>query len=140
MNRIIFVLAMLAAASDLAYSAKKPVPVMFGGQEDLDACFASGVVKGLDAAGDNFLSVRSGPASDYPEIDRLYTNDSVTFCETNGKWVGIVYGEPKGKETGDVDGESPECGTGTPVQPQKPYDGPCRSGWVFKAYVEETAG
>ena len=63
MGRIVFVLLMITAASSIAYSAKKPVPVTYGGQEDLDACSSMGEVKGLNPQGDNFLSVRSGPAS-----------------------------------------------------------------------------
>jgi hypothetical protein len=136
MNRIVFVLMMIIAVSTIAYSARSPVPVMFGGEKDMDACLGSGVVKGLDPGGDNFLSVRSGPASSYPEIDRLHAGDQVSFCDVNGKWVGIVYSEPKG----DAEGEPDDCGTGTPVQQHKPYDGPCRSGWVFETFVEQTAG
>lgn len=69
-------------------------------------CDTTGVVKGLDYYGDNFLSVRSGPDSSYREIDRIYSGDRVRICRWSrgGNWLNIRY-----------------------------YDG--REGWVFHRYI-----
>jgi hypothetical protein len=56
---------------------------------------ASSEVKGLKAGGDGFLAVRSGPGGSYAELDRLHNGDVVAYCAKNGKWIGIVYGDPK---------------------------------------------
>ena len=107
--------------------AQQGVPVMLNDQGE-DAC-GTGMVSGLDPAGDNFLAVRSGPGTDHPEIDRLSPDTMVAMCDSSGGWVGIVYG-----------GE--ECTGGSPaaVTQNGPYEGPCGSGWAFGQYVRLLAG
>ena len=39
--------------------------------------------------------MRSGPGGSYAELDRLHNGDVVAYCAKNGKWIGIVYGDPK---------------------------------------------
>ncbi len=103
------------------------VPVMVGGEPDLDACGAVGVIRGISRNGDGFLAVRSGPGSKYKMIDKLYRNgERVTMCDDKGKWVGIVYGR--------------NCGVGTPIPKRKPYEGSCKSGWIFEKYIRMIAG
>jgi hypothetical protein len=107
------------------------VPVMAGGEEDLDACGSSGRIVGLNPRGDGFLSVRSGPGGKpYREIDRLYNGNAVMVCDEQGPWLAVVYGR-----SADDD-----CGVGTPWPVRKPYGGPCRSGWVHSRYVRMVAG
>ena len=99
------------------------VPVMIGGEKDMDACGgAIGVVQGISRRGDGFLAVRSGPGTKYTTIDKFYRNgERVIICDRKGKWIGIVYGK--------------NCATGSPVLQRKPYDGSCKSGWAFEKYV-----
>ncbi|MEZ5668010.1 MAG: integron [Alphaproteobacteria bacterium] len=128
-------LAGLALAGAAQAQQTPEVPVMVGVQPDLDACLTQGVVSGLDASGDNFLAVRSGPGSGYGQIDALHTDDVVAMCETRGRWIGIVY-QPGDRQ---VPGPS-DCGVGSPIWPRQAYPGTCRSGWVFEAYVTPYAG
>jgi len=108
----------------LAY-AKVPVMISSGGEE-LDPCSLA-QVRGLDSRGDGFLAVRNGPGGDYTQVDELYNGDKVWYCDEQGSWIGVVYG-------GD------ECGVASPVNPATPYSGNCRSGWVFKKFINVIAG
>ena len=121
-----------AAPAALAQPAPRlDVPVMVGGEEELDGCASAGRIAGLDPRGDGFLSVRSGPGGrPYREIDRLHNGNEVIVCDERGPWLGIVYG---GAANAD-------CGVGTPWPLRKPYAGPCRFGWVHSRYVRIVAG
>jgi hypothetical protein len=113
----------------LSQAGTRPVPVMIGGEPDLDACGAVGVVSGLDSKPASTLSVRSGPGSQFEAIDRLSSGTRIWLCEHQGRWVGIVYG-PDGQD----------CGIATSSQRRRPYTGPCTAGWVFDKYVTLVAG
>jgi hypothetical protein len=122
-------LAVLFGATAQAQQAKLDVPIMVGGTE-LDACGSIAVVKGLDPAGDNFLSVRSGPGAGYREIDRLKTKDNVIICGEKGVWFAAIY--PWTNKN--------DCKVGTPWPKRAPYTGPCKSGWIHSKFVEIIAG
>jgi hypothetical protein len=107
----------------------RSVPVMIGGERDLDACGAVGVVSGLDPKPASTLSVRSGPGPQFDRIDRLTSGTRVWLCDRKGPWVGVVYG-PDGQD----------CGVSRPIDRRRPYTGPCASGWVFDKYVSLLAG
>lgn len=47
-------------------------------------------VVGLDPSGDNYLSVRTGPGSQFAEVDRLSPNELVSIMGRSGKWFKIV--------------------------------------------------
>lgn len=100
---------------------------MIGGSEEFDACGGVGEVTGLDPNGDYYLSVRTGPGTKYEEVDRLPMGAAVFLCDERGSWHGIVY--PQG-----------DCGVTTPVAVRQPYRGVCRSGWVYKKYINVIAG
>ena len=104
------------------------LPVMIGAARDLDACMGLGRVARLDPQGDGFLAVRTGPSTDYPQIDELHNGDAVHLCEEKGRWWGIVYGGIGG------------CGVTSPVPRRMAYRGPCRAGWVHGRYVDFIAG
>lgn len=123
-----------------AQAGSKRTPVMVGGNAEFDACPSAGVVTklGPQRAEDpksGFLSVRSGPGgSAYFELDRLYNGDEVLICGGGeGPWHAVVYpGRGQSMES---------CGPlGSPIRVRRVYDGPCRSGWIHKNYVEITAG
>lgn len=126
---VTLVVACLAPGWTGARAQQARVPVMYGAEPGLDACGGLGRVKGLKRGGDNFLSVRAGPGASHREIDRLRNGRSVWFCDGNGDWIGIVYGTA-----------GQECKVGSPVARKMPYPGPCRSGWVHRAFVELMAG
>jgi hypothetical protein len=103
---------------------KRPqVPIIIESDANLDPC-GVGVVHGLKASGDGFLSVRSGPGTGYQEIDRAYNGQYVYWCAQKGTWVGIVYGD-----------NSAGCNVMTAWAVTQPYTGPCRSGWVHERWV-----
>ncbi len=123
--------ATLGSAAVAQPAPRLDVPVMAGGEEDLDACGSSGRIAGLNPRGDGFLSVRSGPGGKpYREIDRLHNGNAVIVCDEQGPWLAVVYGRSP----------DDDCGVGTPWPTRKPYAGPCRSGWVHSRYVRMVAG
>lgn len=121
------VLSLVAAGNVAPLAADDGVPVMIGGEPDLDACASLGEVTGLDPKGENFLSVRTGPGVGFAAVDRLAAAAQVYICETRGNWLGIVY--PGG-----------DCGVSTPITQRRAYRGNCRSGWVCRKYVTPLAG
>jgi hypothetical protein len=102
---------------------------MIGGDLDLDACGAVGIVSGLDPKSSSALSVRSGPGRQFEAIDKLASGTRIWLCDHQGRWVGIVYG-PDGQD----------CGVSTSSPRRRPYAGPCAAGWVFEKYVALVAG
>jgi len=102
------------------------VPVTVGG-----ACATGGVI-GLDPNGDNFLSVRSGPGGQpFREIDRLFSSDAVYVCgRKNTTWLAVVYSAARTAQDGcDI----------APKGARRPYDGPCKFGWVHSRYIKVSA-
>lgn len=66
-------------------------------EDDQAAGCAGSIVSGLDPNGDGFLSVRTGPGSNFTKIDELHNGDTVRTCAQQGKWVGVYYGQPRRK-------------------------------------------
>ncbi len=134
------VLVMLVTAFVLpAQAQSKRVPVMVGGNPQFDACPSSGVVarlgpKRTEDPKSGFLSVRSGPGgAPYFEMDRLFNGDPILVCGNEGPWHAVIY--PGRGQTID------DCGPlGSPIRNRRAYEGPCRSGWLHRNYVEITAG
>jgi hypothetical protein len=135
MVQAILLAAAIAAMPSIAVAqAKIDVPLVLGGSEDVDACEGGGVIVGLNPRGDGFLSVRSGPAGNYSELDRLYNGNTVQICGYRGAWMAVIYpadGTP-------ADGAN--CGTGRPWPTRQAYTGPCKYGWVSSRYVKGIAG
>jgi len=123
-----FITLMLSFAA-MPVFAGGAVPVMVGGVAKLDACGGLGEVRGLNQSSDGFLAVRMGPGSKYPMIDRLYNGNQVYFCDSHGKWIGIVYGKP-----------AQDCGLSSPLPKRQPYKGPCQSGWAHRNWLVLIAG
>lgn len=110
---------------------KIDVPVMAGGEPNLDACLGTGVIEGLDPRGDGFLSVRSGPGGrKYREIARVYNGMRVYICDQKGPWLGVVYSTKS----------SAECNVTSPWSKRMAYTGPCNYGWIHSKYVGDLAG
>ena len=122
-------LAFFFCATAQAQQVKLDVPIVVGGTQ-LDACGSIAAVKGLDPAGDNFLSVRSGPGAAYREIDRLKAKEHVIICGEKGVWYAAIY--PWSNKN--------DCKVGTPWPKRAVYTGPCKSGWIHSKFVEIIAG
>ncbi|MBV5309820.1 hypothetical protein [Chromatium okenii] len=115
-------------ASNTVLGAER-VPVMIGGDTDVDACGAVGEVRGLDDfRGDGFLSVRKGPGSQYLEIDRLHNGDQVYLCNDRGNWAGIIY-----STGGNL---SASCNVSSSIANKQSYRGPCKSGWAYMKWLK----
>jgi hypothetical protein len=102
------------------------VPVLVGGEVELDACGSVGIVSGLRGGQGNFISVRRGPGRSFREVGRLRPGDRVWMCDAREAWVGVVFGRG--------------CGVAAPRAQRKPYNGPCASGWVAERYLRLEAG
>lgn len=130
----------LAAGAPATAAFKTPaaMPVMIGGEAELDACGTVGRVYRLKRDGDNFLSVRSAPSVAAPARARLRNGHLVWICDERPGWMGIVYDpDPAKQRAGSV---PLDCGVANPVARRAVYRGPCRSGWVSAAFVEVIAG
>ncbi len=123
------VAVLFVSLSWMAIAGSNERSVRIGGEADYDACGSTGEVRGLNASGDNFLAVRSGPGSKFAMIDKIHTGDPVYICDQHGRWIGIVY------TSGDRD-----CGVSSPVARRQPYSGGCQSGWVHQKYIKLVAG
>lgn len=128
MLRFVFSMtATLLAGNAFAQDAQQ---VQIGGEPEVDACSGFGQITGLDPNGDNFLSVRTGPGTEFSRIDRLGPDQKVWLCDVAGNWFGVVYAKESGVD----------CGVSSPVPMRVPYNGACQSGWVYSKYVMQTAG
>ena len=131
---ILLAAAVAAMPAVTAAPAKIDVPILLGGSEDVDACEGGGVIVGLNPRGDGFLSVRSGPAGKYSELDRLYNGNIVHICGYRGAWMAVIYPADGTPANGT------NCGTGRPWPTRQAYTGPCKYGWVSSRYVKGIAG
>lgn len=131
MYRVIFAILLLICSFQIA-ADNFVIPVIVGGDNNLDACPSLGVVSGLKSEGNGFLAVRSGANFKYALIDKLLEGQKVFICNvsTDGNWFGVVYSRE------NID----DCGVSTPVTPAQPYKGKCKSGWVDAHSIKVLAG
>lgn len=111
-------------------AGEKKTPVMYGVDENVDACSSFGMVGNLGKGVDEFLAVKAAPFLKAKRIDKLLKNQTVSICEEKTDWYGVVY--TKNREQ--------DCGVSTPIEKRKPYSGPCKSGWVYKKYIRIVGG
>lgn len=132
MGKILFALALLSY-SLVSFADNVAMPVMVGGEDEMDACASIGVVSGLKPGGDGFLAVRTGTNASYKQLDKLLEGQQVFICDSSsdGKWYGIVYSQRS---------EQVDCGVSSPISPAQPYKGQCKSGWVSKHWIKQIAG
>jgi len=82
----------LLLAPAAAVANQLDVPITENPYGDCQAAWYSiGQVHGLKAGGDGFLSVRSGPGSDYRKLDEVHNGDKLEIYEVRGDWMGVVY-------------------------------------------------
>lgn len=104
------------------------LPVMVGGNEDLDACMSVGVIQPAKSLTD--VNIYSGPSTAAKVTAHLPEGRFVWICSEQKGWVGIVY--PASNEK--------FCEVSEPITPAQPYLGECQSGWVPAKFVELVAG
>jgi hypothetical protein len=122
--------ALLATASAHAGApSPKAVPVMVGGNADIDACPSLAQVGGATSG---LISVKAGPSAEHAEIDRLANGAFAYACEEHGEWTGVVYLQGKN--------EAPDCGVASNRAKRSSYKGPCKSGWVRSRWLSIVAG
>jgi hypothetical protein len=111
--------------------AEAPVPVMVGGDENMDVCPSVGVITDVapDATGEK-LAVRSGPSKSFPIVATLKKGAKIWLCSSRGGWSGVVFPDSK-------DGY---CEVSSPIVPEQPYQGKCKSGWISESALELVAG
>jgi hypothetical protein len=95
-------------------AAELDVPVFMWAKGDQDIC-SPATVRGSAA-------VRAGPGSGHRAIDEIGAGESVWIFDDNKGWFGVVYGV-----------ERVDC---APVDNDRPYDGPGKSGWVNSEFIE----
>lgn len=122
-------LTFVAPAGALAQTIKLDVPVVIGGTVEFDACNGYGEIANLRPP-DDFLSVRSGPAATYREIDRMKNGERLFVCTSRAGWTSVVYPAR----------EDRDCGVGTPWPKRRVYNGPCKRGWISTKYIKMLAG
>lgn len=114
-------------------SSGEPRPVMIGTDgADLDACHSQGQAFELEERGETALAVRARPQNTAQIVDRLGPDRLFNVCGSADGWYGIVYPSAAAPDA--------ECGVGSPVASPRPYDGPCRSGWVRAEHMLIVAG
>lgn len=120
-------LAVLILTAGTALAGEPAVPVMVGGDPDIDAC-SFGEVQGLNPDGDNFLALRAAPSAEGQLLAKLTEGQNIWLCDQTGPWIGVVVHDATG------------CGFGSPIPEARPYDGLCESGWAHRYWIRQIAG
>ena len=115
---IIVMLILLCAGGTLALAQQAAVPVMVKADGDFDTC-GVGEISGA-------VAVRAGPGIGHRKIGNLNAGARVWMFDEKDGWIGLAYGSD------DI-----EC---SPIEKDKAYDGPGKSGWVLKKFVRLLAG
>jgi hypothetical protein len=124
-SKISFVLAFCFLV--ITFKSEAKVSVHYGGDENVDACTSLAQVDHLSIGPNGFLAVKDAPNIKARRTDKVFNGQKLWICDESkdGKWVGVVY----------PSNEKQDCGVTSPVEKKKPYDGPCKSGWVSRKYV-----
>lgn len=146
----IAIAALLAgsASSRAEEVAAKPVRIT-PPVEDGKALFSGAEVArivGLRKGGDGYVSVRAAPSTRAAELDRLTAARLIIALTPATDWddvtfIGVIYpagdGDAASRPLHEACGVSETPPTAPPFD--RPYTGPCRSGWVHKRFVEVLA-
>ncbi|WP_196161758.1 hypothetical protein [Reinekea sp. G2M2-21] len=119
MKNILLIVTTLLSFSSLA---KDSVPIMVGGNENLDACTAYILIK-------NGTELRVGPNEGYEVLMKIEKDLTGWSCSYSNEWSGVIF---------PLNGEY--CGVSSPIPEEKAYSGPCLSGWVPSSQIELLAG
>jgi hypothetical protein len=129
MRKLRFTILILFFCASAVLAASDKDPVQYGGDENLDACPTLAQVTNLSEGKDEFLAVKAAPHLKATRLDKLHRGQSLWICQEKKDWYGVVYST----------GQNQNCGVTQAVKTKKVYDGPCKSGWVSKKFVELVA-
>lgn len=89
-----------------------------------EPCGSAGKPKLRDP--DAKLNVRAGPDKSYRVIAQIAPDESFSICGTSrGGWLAIVVHPSTGKK---------DCGLSEAEPDTRPYEGPCKYGWIAERY------
>lgn len=139
-----------AAGERLESSENSPTarPVTIGeGGARFAACQGRGRVGGLRG---NLLPLREAPFDSAKAIGALSNDTDLYICtrSLDQQWLGVVIGAadtvppenpPTVSDDAPVAAPMVDCGVTSPVRSERPYDGPCLSGWVENTFVVSVA-
>lgn len=110
-------------------------PVLYGNNDNLDACGAWGEARPV---GEGALELRAAPDSRAQVIYTINPGESFWLCDgsDDGDWTGIVV---EALADGVPQRDAP-CAAAALVSPRQPYRGPCLSGWIPSERVLLIAG
>lgn len=108
--------------------ANDSLPVMVGGNGDMDACPTLGVSNSNNKK--SSTPVHSAPSNTSTVTDQLANDRFVWICSEKGTWIGIVY-----STTDDIN-----CDVSKHINPAQAYKGKCKSGWIPQSNVSPAAG
>jgi hypothetical protein len=111
-----------ALAAQTSAEQAKTVPVMLYPDTDHGTCSIGLRVNAGGAA------LRSGPGEDFAIIAMLKPGHVVSGCDEQDGWDGII------------DGQHGICSIGISVPSERPYTGPCDSGWIDQAFLTSIYG
>lgn len=129
LSAVVLVTGRFAFSAELADRRPDSVPVMVGGEAELDACGGTGLVSGLQAVPGNGLVVRRGPGIGYAKVAVLTAGARVWLCDSRDGWLGVVFGAA-----------GQDCWVSSPQVMHAPYKGPCTAGWVRGRFISPEAG
>lgn len=115
-------------APDAAPVSEVRVPMIGLEGPSVDAC--AGIARIATYGGAE--TVRERPRADALASDTLPHRALVWLCDAEGEWQGIVYPSGDFQDLGD-------CRVSSPIAERRPYDGPCRHGWVIAANLQLVA-
>jgi hypothetical protein len=112
-------------------STRAAEPIMFGGSADIDACSPAREVKGppFNTA---YAPLQEGPSDTDAVIAKLTAGQFLFVCADKGDWLGVVVV--------DINTDRTTCGLTGPIATRTVYQGPCKSGWIKRAFTDTPDG
>lgn len=111
-----------ALAAQTSSEQTKIIPVMLYPDTDHGTCSIGLQVNAGGAV------LRSGPGEEFPVIATLRVGHVVSGCNEQNGWNGII------------DGLDESCSVGISVAIERPYSGPCNSGWIDQSSLTSIYG
>jgi hypothetical protein len=126
------------ASAEGKFQKEEPRPILVGGKPKGDRCTSYGVSVGtVQVSGGKRLEVWGAPSLNSKLLDVLKVGHPVLICSDPVKraWIGIIY------HGNDPDADLEECRLSeTSEKAPLAYRGPCKSGWVNRRFVQNSAG
>jgi hypothetical protein len=123
-------LALAPAGQAQPLAGADRVPVMLIGGEGVDPCALARISDPATGGEAGAILVFAGPSTTFDVTDTLGDGDPVWVCDLSDDMLGIVYSHDPDRD----------CEVSSPVDADRPYYGPCASGWVKAEWVEMLAG